>query len=402
MIDVHDPRFREYATERQLEYLDAVIEHGSARKAAEEMKVHPSAVTTAMRAIEKKAAKAGYAPKTGHDEPVPPGFMMERFTEQIGPTGKRERIWVKGKIDPEQMEEMLREMMAQFASEVSVAPVLPPPSHVEEDLLNLYTFTDYHLGMLAWHAEGGDDWDLEIATKLMTACFEEMLRRAAPAKKCVINVQGDFLHTDGMLPVTPTNHHVLDADTRFRKIALAAIMVLRRLISMALVKHEQVELLICEGNHDESSSLWMQLAFAMHFQDNPRVAIHTQALPYYAIEHGKTMLAFHHGHKKRNEDLPLFFADQFSEMWGRTTKRYCNTGHRHHLDMKDHPGMTVMQHPTLAARDAHASRGGWSSIRAAVGITFHRDFGRYDDHWVTPEMVQFLVDGQEARNDWPV
>jgi hypothetical protein len=38
--------------------------------------------------------------------------------------------------------------------------------------------------------------------------------------------------------------------------------------------------------------------------------------------------------------------------------------------------MTVIQHPTIAARDAYAARGGWLSERAAVAITYHARFGQ--------------------------
>lgn len=399
-ISSTDPRVIDVATPKQLEYLRAYEDYGSFSAAADVLGVHKSAVGRSVTALKKKlAVEHGYAPEQGFDEPIPPGFMMDRYTEQVGPQG-RERIWVKGKRDPLQYEAMLRDMLTGLLAEIPPLPVTPAPKDLDADLLNLYTFTDYHLGMLAWHEEGGEDWDLGIATSLIMASFQEMLRRQPRAKKCVINIQGDFLHTDGLLPVTPTNHHVLDADTRFRKIAMAAMMILRHLVDMALDKHEQVELLICEGNHDEGSSLWMQLAFGMHYSEHPRVTVHKQALPYYAIQHGKTMLAFHHGHKKKNDDLPLLFATQFPVMWGETTRRYCNTGHRHHLEMKEHAGMTVMQHPTLSARDAHCARGGWFSERAAVGIAFHREFGRYTDDWVTPEMVQATV--KDIGPEWPL
>jgi hypothetical protein len=46
-----------------------------------------------------------------------------------------------------------------------IAPVAPidAPAASLGHLLTLYTFTDYHVGMLAWHKEGGADWDLAIA-----------------------------------------------------------------------------------------------------------------------------------------------------------------------------------------------------------------------------------------------
>lgn len=50
--------------------------------------------------------------------------------------------------------------------------------------------------------------------------------------------------------------------------------------------------------------------------------------------------------------------------------------------------MTVVQHPTLAARDAYAARGGWISERQASAITYHKLHGQVARNIVTPEMVQ--------------
>ena len=108
---------------------------------------------------------------------------------------------------------------------------------------------------------------------------------------------------------------------------------------------------------------------------------------YNAEGNGKTLLAFHHGHLKKNNELPLLFAAQFPEEWGSTSKRYCHVGHRHHVEEKEHSGMKVMQHSTLAARDAYAARGGWISDRQIVAITYHKDFGQVASITATPEML---------------
>lgn len=383
-----DERLMEFATERQLAYLKAVNLHGSARKAAKVLGVTKTAISCSLQRLKRAAALRGYAPAHDMTHVAPEGFLTKGTSTYYDSDGKLRGQWVKTNLDPDKVTELLREMWSTFALDLPKAPNISPPKKVSENLLNLYTFTDYHLGMLAWHKEGGDDWDLDIAIGLLRASFLLMMQRCPPAKKCIINIQGDFLHTDGLKAITPGHGHVLDADSRYRKMCLAAIMIIKEMVALALTQHEEVELLICEGNHDEAGSGWLQLCFLMHFSECPRVTVHDQALPFYAIQHGKTMLAFHHGHKMKNEQLPLLFASQFGEMWGRTTKRFCNTGHRHHLDIKEHSGMTVMQHPTLAARDAHASRGGWMSERAAIGMTFHDRFGKYDEKWVTPEMSE--------------
>jgi hypothetical protein len=99
------------------------------------------------------------------------------------------------------------------------------------------------------------------------------------------------------------------------------------------------------------------------------------------------MLGVHHGHKVKNEALPLLFAAQFPEVWGRTTKREIHCGHRHHRDEKEYNGGTVVQHPTLAARDAYAARGGWIAERAAWAMTYHKAFGPVGRVCISPEML---------------
>lgn len=167
-----------------------------------------------------------------------------------------------------------------------------------------------------------------------------------------------------------------------------AVRILRTVIDFALARHAKVVVLMAEGNHDEASSVWLRHLFKLLYEREPRIEVIDSELPYYVHQHGTTMLAFHHGHLKKNDALPILFAAQFPQIWGATTKRYCHTGHRHHVEEKEHSGMTVIQHPTLAARDAYAARGGWIAERAITAITYHRDFGQVARNTVTPEMLE--------------
>lgn len=164
-----------------------------------------------------------------------------------------------------------------------------------------------------------------------------------------------------------------------------AIRILRRIVDQALLKHDKV--LLAEGNDDISSSTWLRRMFKALYENEPRVEVLDSELPYYAYQHGNTMLSFHHGHLKKNDQLPLLFAAQFSKMWGDTTKRYAHCGHRHHVEEKEHTGMTVTQHSTLAAKDAYAARGGWSSERQVRALTYHNRFGLVGMNVITPEML---------------
>lgn len=296
--------------------------------------------------------------------------------------------WVKSTVDEKKAAEAREAAIKAMADAIPRAVPVKPPEGYSDDLCNLFTFTDFHLGCLAWHEEGGQDWDINIAERTLLNAMGAMVAQSPKAHTAIINIQGDFLHTDGKLPLTPASKHVLDADSRFPKIRRAAIRLIRALVGMALESHTEVRLIVAEGNHDEESAGWLADCFAVHYELEPRVSVDDAALPFYCFEWGATMIGVHHGHKVKNEALPLLFAAQFPEQWGRTKKREIHCGHRHHRDEKEYNGVTVIQHPTLAARDAYAARGGWIADRAAQSITYHRRFGQVGRVSICPEMLQ--------------
>ena len=376
------------STDRQREILEAVIKAGSGNKASKALGLNRRSVDGVINRIKIRAAMRGIAPQADMVHEVPEPYIVKGVSTYYNKDGKPTGQWVKSTLDNDRKQEIIREAFNAMASELPRLAPIGKPSHTVEQLCNLYTFTDYHMGMLAWHKEGGADWDIKIAEKMLTDCFEVMVTNSPKAKIGFINQLGDFLHSDGMMPVTPTSGHILDQDGRFSKIVQSAIRVLRRIIDLALMQHEKVIVLMAEGNHDMASSIWLRAMFKALYENEPRVQVIDSELPYYHYEHGQTMLCFHHGHLSKNEALPLLFASQFAPVWGRTTKRYCHTGHRHHVEEKEHSGMTVIQHPTLSARDAYAARGGWISERQATSITYHTKYGQVARNTVTPEMIE--------------
>jgi hypothetical protein len=352
------------------------------------MGINTGGASDAYIAVKKKAALYGYAPENDFTRPVPEGFIAKGVSTYYNSEGKPSGQWVKAYLSHEALIDAMRETVKGFKDEIPPAILTAAPAAAEDQLCNLYTFTDYHLGMLAWHKEGGADWDITTAEKTIAAALVQMVNQSPSAHTAVLNIQGDFLHTDGKTPVTPASKHVLDADSRFPKIRRAAIRIIRSLMAVCLQRHQEVYLIIAEGNHDEESAGWLADLFAVHYEEEPRVTVNDSVLPFYVFEWGSTMLGVHHGHKVKNESLPLLFAAQFPQAWGRTTRREIHCGHRHHRDEKEYNGVTVVQHPTLAARDAYAARGGWIADRAAWAITYHKKYGAVGRVMITTEMLE--------------
>lgn len=385
-----DEKLYEYCTVRQLEILEAVNKHQSLRGAAKALGCHPSLVNQALAMVEKKAAIFGYSPTHDLTKKIAPGFMAKGhstlydLTKDGAPATKQ---WVKTERDAEQREQIIRESIAALMQDVPRAVPTQYPEATVASLCNVITLTDVHVGAYAWGKETGADWDLSIAERDVTGAVQHLLEACPKAGTCVIAQLGDFLHQDGLAAVTPTSGHNLDSDSRFSKVVQVAIRILRHTVDAALERHAKVIVLVAEGNHDVAGSVWLRHLFGLLYEREPRVSVIDSELPYYCHQHGATMLGWAHGHLKKFDQLPLLFAAQFPTVWGTTSKRYIHTGHLHHKHEKEHSGVTVIQHPTIAARDAYAARGGWVADREMSAITYSDRWGQVARATVCPEML---------------
>jgi hypothetical protein len=156
-----------------------------------------------------------------------------------------------------------------------------------------------------------------------------------------------------------------------------------------LKRFDKVVIVSAEGNHDIAGSIWLRKHIKHMFSDESRLTVIDNDYPYYALLHGETMLAFHHGHKLRLAQMHKLFASEprYREMWGKASYTYIHTGHYHHEKVIEDGGAIAEQHPTLAGRDAYAARGGWVSRRGAKVITYDKIDGEVSRITVRPRNV---------------
>lgn len=384
---VIDEKLKEYATDVQKKYISAFNEHGSVHGASRALGVARATIQVAIKSVKKKAAIQGYAPSHDMTRTVPDPFIVKGVSSYYNRDGELSGQWVKTTLDNEMLQEAIKEAIEALTQDVKRVKPTKAPNSTHADLCNLYTLTDTHIGARCWKPETGADWDLSIAEDMLTAGFQMLIEQSPAAHTGIVNVLGDFLHFDSLQAVTPQHGHILDGDGGYSKVISVAVRILRHVIATALRKHNQVIVVIMEGNHDQASSVWLRHLFGLLFENEPRVDVKSFELPYFAMQHGQTMIGFHHGHIRKNEALPSLFAAQFPVIWGNTTKRYAHTGHLHHKHELEYSGIHIIQHATFAARDAYAARGGWISDRSITSITYHSEHGEAARNTITPEMI---------------
>lgn len=336
-----------------------------------------------------KLAKAGDGHGRDVSNLIPQGYMVKGVSSLVDNDGNVKLQWVKSSIDAEKQELIIKQAIEAIKEELPVFDEINFSGVVtDSDLLNLYTITDHHIGMLACAEESGDNYDTKIAEKLALDWFNSAVKMSPNSKTCIINILGDMMHHDSMKAVTPMSGHILSADTRLFKMIRTSIKVIKHAVNLCLTKHEDVKLLICEGNHDLGSSLWLREMFKEVYSENPRVNVNSEVSPYYAYEFGKCMIAMHHGHCANLSKVETAVIGGYREMFGRAKFSYIHTGHLHHRAVKETSLMIIEQHQTLAAKDEYSSRGGYYSGRSANVITYHKSYGEVSRVSIPVEMLR--------------
>ena len=97
----------QFATVRELEYLEAIEKHGSGRKAADALGVAKTTVHEAIQRLKKRAAKS--LPSL-HDytKQVPDGYAIRGVSQFVNSEGKVSGQWIKSSIDDKAQQEALK------------------------------------------------------------------------------------------------------------------------------------------------------------------------------------------------------------------------------------------------------------------------------------------------------
>lgn len=239
---------------------------------------------------------------------------------------------------------------------------------------------DLHVGMLAWAAETGEDYDSAIASDLARRAAERLIRLSAgfAFERVLIPLGNDLYHSDRMVEgkggVTARGTQQ-DVDTRRGKMIRSGIQLCIALIDMARVV-APVEVVIVPGNHDTETMPMLGEVLAAWYRLDPDVTVRNDPAPRHYVRYGASLIGLCHGHEGKAADLPLIMATERPD-FGEARFRLWRVGHLHRKGewISEHSGVRICTAPSLAARDHWHVAQGYGHMRAMEGHVWHRDYG---------------------------
>src|SRR5690606_21774716 len=193
------------------EAVEAVIKHGSRKKAAEALKKNRRTIDKMIARLEKIAARAGVSREHDLTHQVAPGFTAKRISTAYKTDGTVALQWVIQEQEKRALDQILEEFREGLKDEIKGLhkPVNPPES-TDDKLMSCYIIGDHHFGMYAWSDEtGSDDYDTEIAESLLSNAVDRLVSISPNARNgALINV-GDLFHANDTTSMTPASKNLL-------------------------------------------------------------------------------------------------------------------------------------------------------------------------------------------------
>jgi hypothetical protein len=363
-------------TERQIEYLKAVIECGSQAKAAKKLGVNRRAVGKSINLVERKAAAVGVAPHRDLIHQTAEGFEAKRISTAYKDDGSVALQWVIQEPHKRDMRAKIEALLDGLADDLKgLKKPQKPPKEVDEDYCALYLVGDHHFGMLASAETKLDDenWDVKIATKVLTNAVNRLAGRVGNAKTGVLVNVGDFMHEDGKQMTTAGTP--VDVDTRLNRTFRLAGRLFQTLIDKMLEVHQDVVVINVRGNHDSDIACHLSSCLDLLYDREPRVDVLKNYSKFIHWEWENNLFVFHHGDRIKHEQILQAVITNLDEEWSKCKNRYCHLGHIHHHMSREVGSMQFSHWGSLTATDQWHSDSGYGAERSMTAIVYHKKYG---------------------------
>ena len=367
-------------TERQREAIKAWEDCGEVvAKAAGVLGVSPSTVRDHIGAVKNFAAQRGYTEHWDSTHLVGPGeTVIGRSVYSADPDGNK--TWLKTKRTAAEAEKA--EAFNAFVEQLckGVIPVKRKAKGKKvrkDDLLPSVIIGDAHVGALAFKKETGDrDFNVGKATQEIDEAIWTLVQQIPEAKNGLLISLGDLAHSDRANPSTTTKGTLVDMSCSYEDQLRACAQVLMNGVEQMLTKCDNVTLVVARGNHDDHTSLVVQVILETYFAKEPRVNVLKSSQYVHYVRWNKWLLGIHHGDKIKAAKLAQIMPRDMPKDWGETTHRQFLVGHFHHQSIQEFEGVTVSKHGCLPPPDRWHSSMGYGSNHTMDLIVYKAEGGK--------------------------
>jgi len=368
---------KEFATDRQCEIIDAIIEHGSQAKAATALNTNLRGMQRAVKRAKENASRRGWSPEHDMNHSVPDTHVVKGVSTFYDENGTPIRQWVKSDLKKQSEQEALEAFVTALRDDLPKYQPLPSnPLKSMPQELTAYVIGDAHIGMKAStdRNRGEGDWNLEIAERVTKGAIYKLIKAAGPTDTGLLLDLGDMQHADNMQSTT-TSGTQLDVDGDFGDTIAACVRIYRESIEMMLDNHNHVYVMCVRGNHNSSTSRIMNVMLQSFYSECNRVTIMDNCHKYQSLVYGNNLLVTHHGDRLKAERGQEYIARSMYKEWGLCEHRHMLCGHIHHAVSKEVGGLMVEWFQALPAPDAWHSDSGYGAKRSMSAIVYDKEHG---------------------------
>lgn len=237
----------------------------------------------------------------------------------------------------------------------------------------LIDLTDFHLDKKGLFGE-----TIEQRVKMFKDILQSLVLQAYKAyqlEEIVFVVGSDMLHTDTFFNTT-TNGTPQDVLTNGEDAYSIAFDLYADAIQTLKQFCKTLKVVLVLSNHSRTREYFLSHALSKYFEKDSDIVFDISPTPRKVHVYGETFTGFHHGNCKIDE-LPLVFAKEYRELWGKCRYHQIVVGDKHFYYEKEIKGVRIKQLPALADTDRwHNDNNYVENIRAGICSVYEKNKGK--------------------------
>lgn len=197
-------------------------------------------------------------------------------------------------------------------------------------------------------------------------------------EEIVFVIGSDMFHTDNFFNQT-TKGTQQETTVRWNEAFDLAFDIYVKSINRLKQFCEKLNVILVSGNHGRTKEYYLAFALKKYFESETNIVFDISTAPRKIFSYGSTFIGLHHGNTKI-ENLPIVFAKEFTQDWGKAKYHEIKVGDKHHFMEKDYHGVRIKQLPACSNADTwHNDNNFVNSVQSAICSIYDKEQGRCMD-----------------------